>query len=279
MQLIDDLYKGLYQDISGGKGTSDKVKTTLAELNEAVDKLPEILRIWLNKPILEAKQIIGIEVTKGATEELVKAAGVELCEPCAKSFKNKFPFNQRSKKGVDISEFNNFFAIGGVADTFKKTNLKETDDFQPGVINTLDKMLVESERLRSVFFSAGNLNIDLTIKLISGSPEVEKIQLSIGSTKNNFFPGSAVRPQEVYSWPASPITAVANFRNPSIAPKFITLADAKDQWGLFKIVKNDQITIPAFGNAVFEVKTPTLKENPFKLFSKMKNLKSCRCPK
>ncbi|MEB8434444.1 type VI secretion system membrane subunit TssM [Cocleimonas sp. KMM 6892] len=279
MQLIDDLYKGLYQDISGGKGTSDKVKTTLAELNAAVDKLPEIMRIWLNKPILEAKQIIGIEVTKGATKELIQAAGADLCEPCEKAFKNKFPFNQRSKKGVDISEFNNFFAIGGVADTFKKSNLKETDDFDPSVVNTLDNMLAESERLRSVFFSAGNLNINLTLKLISASPDVEKIQLSIGSTKNNFFPGSAIRPQEVYSWPASPITAVANFRNPAIAPKFITLADATDQWGLFKLVRNDQIRIPAFGNAVFEVKTPTLKENPFKFFSKMKALKSCRCPK
>ncbi len=279
MQLLDDLYKGLYQDIAGGKGTSDKVKTTLAELNAAVDKLPEILRIWLNKPILEAKQIVGIEVTKGATKELIKTAGEDLCEPCNKTFRNKFPFNARSKKGVDISEFNNFFAIGGVADTFKKTNLKETEDLDPAVINTLEGLMGESERLRSVFFSAGNLNINLTLQLVSSSKDVEKIQLSIGSTKNNFFPGSAVRPQEVYSWPASPITAVANFRNPSIAPKFVTLADAKDQWGLFKLVKNDQIRIPAFGNAVFAVKTPTLKENPFKLFRQMKNLKACRCPK
>lgn len=279
MQLIDDLYKGFYQDISSGKGTSDKVKTTLAELNAAVDKLPEIIRIWLNKPINEAKQIIGIEVIKGATKELIKAAGAELCEPCQSAFKNKFPFNSRAKKGVDISEFNNFFALGGVADIFKKTNLKEKGDFKPEVTKTLEKLVAESERLRSVFFSAGNLNIDFTIQLISASTEVQKIQLSIGSTKNNFFPGSAIRPQEVYSWPASPITAVANFRNPSIAPKFVTLTDAKDQWGLFKLVKNDQIRIPAFGNAIFSIKTPTLKENPFKIFKKMKSLKSCRCPK
>ena len=279
MQLLDDLYKGLYQDISGGKGTSDKVKTTLAELNAAVDKLPEILRIWLNKPIKEAKQIIGLEVTKGATKELIKVAGSELCQPCESALKKKFPFDSRSRKSVDISEFNNFFAIGGVADMFKKTNLKSTDDFEPEVTNTIDKMLAESERLRSVFFSAGNLNINFTIQLVSASIEVQKIQLSIGSTKNDFFPGSAIRPQEVYSWPASPITAVANFKNPSIAPKFVTLADAKDQWGLFKLVKNDQIRIPAFGNAVFSVKTPTLKENPFKIFKKMQSLNSCRCPK
>ena len=279
MQLLEDLYKGLYQDIAGGKGTSDKVKTTLAELNAAVDKLPEILRVWLIKPIQEVKQIIGIEVTKGATKELIKVAGSELCEPCQKSFNKKFPFNNRAKKGVDISEFNSFFAIGGVADVFKKTHLKETTDFSPVVVNSLDKLIDESERIRSVFFSAGNLNINLTIQLVSASPDVEKIQLSIGSTKNNFFPGSAVRPQEVYAWPASPITAVANFRNPSIAPKFITLSDAQDPWGLFKLVKNNQIRIPAFGNAVFSIKTPTLKENPFKMFSKMKNLKSCRCPK
>ena len=279
MQLIDDLYKGFYQDISSGKGTSDKVKTTLAELNAAVDKLPEIIRIWLNKPINEAKQIIGIEVIKGATNELIKAAGAELCEPCQNAFKNKYPFNSRAKKGVDISEFNNFFAIGGVADTFKKSNLKETGDFKPEVTKTLEKLVSESERLRSVFFSAGNLNIDFTIQLISASTDVQKIQISIGSTKNDFFPGSAIRPQEVYSWPASPITAVANFKNPSIAPMFLTLTDAKDQWGLFKLVKNNQIRIPAFGNAIFSIKTPTLKENPFKIFNKMKNLKSCRCPK
>ena len=279
MQLIDDLYEGFYQDISSSKGTSDKVKTTLAELNAAVDKLPDIIRIWLNKPINEAKQIIGIEVIKGATQELIKNAGAELCEPCQRAFKNKYPFNTLATKGVDISEFNNFFALGGVADIFKKTNLKETDDFKPEVTKTLDRLVAESERLRSVFFSAGNLNIDFTIQLISASTEVQKIQLSIGSTKNNFFPGSAIRPQEVYSWPASPITAVANFKNPSIAPKFMTLTDAKDQWGLFKLVKNDQIRIPAFGNAIFSIKTPTLKENPFEIFKKIKGLKSCRCPK
>ena len=276
MQLLDDLYKGLYQDIAGGKGTSDKVKTTLAELNAAVDKLPEILRVWLIKPIQEVKQIIGIEVTKGATKELIKAAGAELCEPYQKAFDKKFPFSKRAKKGVDISEFNSFFAIGGIADTFKKEYLKDKTNFSPTVVKNLDTVIAESERIRSVFFSAGNLNINLTIQLISASKDVEKIQLSIGSTKNNFFPGSAVRPQEVYSWPASPITAVANFRNTSIAPKFITLSDAQDPWGLFKLIKNKQIRIPAFGNAVFSVKTLTLKEDPFEMFRKMKTLKSCR---
>ncbi len=279
LKLLDDLYNGLHQDIAGGKGTSDKVKTTLAELNAAVGRLPKLLRVWLNKPITEVKQIIGAEVTKGATKALVKAAGTELCEPCQKAFNKKFPFNSNARKGVDISEFNSFFAIGGVADTFKKTHLKDTTDFSPVVIDSLDKLLAESERLRSVFFSAGNLNINLTLQLTSRSTEIEKIQLSIGSTKNNFFPGSGIRPQEVYSWPASPITAVANFRNPSIAPKIITLSEANDPWGLFRLIKNDQLRIPAFGNAVFTVKTPTLKENPFKIFRKMKNLKSCRCPK
>lgn len=279
MQLIDDLYKGLYQDISGGKTISDKVRTTLSELNAAVDKHPEILRVWLIKTIQEAKQIIGVEVTKGATKELVATAGTDLCEPCKSNFKNKFPFKKSAKKGVDISEFNNYFAIGGVADTFEKSNLKDTDDIQSTAISSIEKLLSDAKRIRSVFFSTGNLNIDLTIQLISASPDVEKIQLSIGRTKNNFFPRSAVRPKEVYSWPASSINGVVTFTNPAMAPKRIVLADAGDQWGLFKLVRNNQIKIPALGNAVFSVQTPTLRDSPFKLFSKLKNITACRCPK
>lgn len=280
MQLLDDLYKGLYQDISGGAEVSNKVKTTLSELNASVDKLPRILRVWLIKTIQEAKQIIGVEVTKGATKELVGAAKEELCEPCQASFKNKFPFKSKATKGVDISEFNNFFALGGVADTFTKTSLKDVDDIDGDVTSTINKFLADSDRIRTVFFSTGNLNVDFTIQLISADPNVQKIQLAIGRTKNNFFPGSAIRPKEVYSWPASPITGVVTFNNPATAPKYITLADAKDQWGLFKLVKNDQIRVPALGNAIFSVQqTPTLKENPFKLFKKLKNIQTCRCPK
>ena len=279
MQLLDDLYKGLYQDISGGKNISDKVRTTLSELNATVDKLPEILRVWLLKTIREAKQIIGVEVTKGATKALIETAGAELCEPCKNNFKNKFPFKKRAKKGVDISEFNNYFAIGGVADTFAKSNLKETDDIQTDVISSIEKIISDAKRVRSVFFSTGNLNIDFTIKLISANPDIQKIQLSIGRTKNNFFPGSGIRPKEIYSWPASPIKGVVTFNNPAKAPKYITLTDAKDQWGLFRLVKNNLIRVPALGNAVFSVETPTLRESPFKLFSKLKNITACRCPK
>lgn len=279
MQLLDDLYKGLYQDISGGKTISDKVRTTLSELNATVDKLPEILRVWLIQTINEAKQIIGVEVTKGATKALVETAGAELCEPCSLNFKNKYPFKNKAKKSVDISEFNNFFTIGGIADTFEKSNLKDTDEIQGSTITSIEKLLADAKRIRSVFFSTGNLNIDYTLQLISASPDVQKIQLSIGRTKNNFFPGSAIRPKEIYSWPASPIKGVVTFNNPASGPKFITLSDAKDQWGLFKLVKNNQIKIPALGNAVFSVQTPSLKESPFKLFSKLKNITKCRCPK
>jgi type VI secretion system protein ImpL len=278
MQLLDDLYKGLYQDIAGGKGTSDKVKTTLSELNAAVDKLPEILRVWLIQAIQDAKKIVGVEVAKGATKELVELAAKDLCEPCKASFNKKYPFYPSAKKSVKISEFNTFFTIGGVADSFEKSNLEQTENIQVHVTKKINKLLADSKRIRTVFFSTGNLNIDYSIQLLSANADVQKIQLVIGKTKNNFFPLSSIRPKEVYSWPASPITGVVTFNNPSIAPKYITLADAKDHWGLFKLVKNNKIRIPALGNAVFLVQT-SLAENPFKLFQKMRNIKQCRCPK
>lgn len=279
LQLLDDLYKGLYQDISGGRTISDKVKTTLSELNATVDKLPEILRVWLIKPIQEAKGIIGVEVSKGATKELVGAAKEELCEPCKTSFKNKYPFKSNARKGIDISDFNNFFTLGGVADSFAKTNLKDSKDINPATIGTIKKFLADSKRIRTVFFSTGNLNVDFTVQLISANSNIQKIQLSIGRTKNNFFPGSAIRPKEIYSWPASPIKGVVTFNDPAIAPQFVTLFDAQDQWGLFKLVRNNQIKVPALGNAVFSVETPTLRESPFKLFRRLKNINKCRCPK
>lgn len=279
MQLLDALYKGLYQDISGGKDKSDQVKTTVSELNAAVAKLPEILRVWLNQTIQDTRGIIGVEVTKGTTKAVIAAAKEDLCEPCNTNFRKRYPFKKKASKGIDISEFNTFFSLGGTADSFARANLKDTGEVDAKVVATLKRLLADSERIRTVFFSTGNLNVDFEVQLISANPNVQKIQLSIGRTKNNFFPRSAVRPKEIYSWPASPITAMVTFNNPATPPRYITISDAKDQWGLFKMVKNDQIRLPALGNAVFSIRTPTLRESPFKLFQKLKSVRICRCPK
>jgi hypothetical protein len=84
----------------------------------------------------------------------------------------------------------------------------------------------------------------------------------------------------MYTWPASPITGIVTFKDPEQPVQQITISAADDQWGLFKKVKNHQLSLPHLGNALFSVKTPTLKENPFTLFSKISNtLKKCRCPK
>lgn len=279
MQLVDDLYKGLYQDISGGKDISGQVKTTLSELNAVVDKLPEILRVWLLKPIGEAKRIVGIEVTKGATRELIKQADEELCAPCKAHFKGKFPFKKYSNKNIDISEFNNYFAIGGTIDSFAKANLKTAENIKAQTLKSLNELVVNSDRIRRVFFSTGNLNISFSLQLIRADPNVHSIVLSIGTTKNSFSARSGRRPKEIYTWPASPIAGVVTYINPAQPPKFVTVTEAKDQWGLFKLVKNDQIRLPSLGNAIFSVHTPTLRDNPFKLFNKISNdLKMCKCP-
>jgi len=279
MQLIDDLYKGLYQDISGGKEVSGKVKTTLSELNAAIDKLPEILRIWLLKPIKEAKQIVGVEVTKGASKELLKKAKEALCKPCETHFKGKYPFSNHEKKSVDIAEFNTFFAVGGTADSFAKMNLQQTTDVQPHITKSLNIFSKEAAKIRRIFFSTGNLNINYSLQLISAAPEVESIQLAIGTIKNTFLPDAERQPKEMYTWPASPITGIVTFKNPEQPAQQITISAADEQWGLFKKVKNHQLFLPHLGNALFAVKTPTLKENPFTLFSKIGNtLKKCRCP-
>ena len=280
MQLVNELYEGLYQDLSGGKEVSRKVKSTLSELEAATAKLPGIIKVWMKKPIDEAKIVIGLEVTKGATNELVMTAAEDLCIPCQTYFKGKFPFNPSSKKNIDISEFNNFFVKGGILDIFVKNNLKETNNIQPEIVEKIGKFVKDSERVRRAFFSEGGLKISYTLQLISADDNVNSIQLAIGTIKNSFSARSAFRPKETYIWPASSITGVVTFKDPASPPKYIPITNPKDQWGLFKLIKNNHIKLPSsMGGGIFSVETPSLSENPFKLFTKVKNLTRCQCLK
>lgn len=274
--LINDLYIGFYDDV--GKGENNQVLTTLKDLEPEVNRLPSIPKTWLKKVISDANGIVGKEQASAKTERVLAELKKEVCLPCAKHFKKKFPFSPRARANIDVAKFTEFFSRGGTLDTFKKSQLENTQHVNSKVLKRITKLTQDGDRVRNVFFSTGSLQFNFSLALMRVAPDVQSIELSIGSVTHVFSATSGNREAKTFGWPLSPANGKVIYKDSAKPPTTFILAQPQNSWDLLRSVKNKQLRIPAAGNVIFRVDTFALAESPFEVFNKLStDLTQCRC--
>ncbi|KVN74679.1 type VI secretion system membrane subunit TssM [Burkholderia ubonensis] len=221
------------------------------------DKLPAPLQTVLSSL---ATQMAG-GISREAGTLLATQMDTSVGKVCRGMVEGKYPFAPGTQE-VDIEDFNQLFAAGGLFDTFFQKSLADYVDtsakpwrykaLTPGMPPINGPSLEPFERaatIRDVFFrdpGAKRMAWKLDAKVASLDPEITELSIDLDGQTQRYVHGP-VMPFGV-TWPGPRGGAIAEITaKPRIRPDTSTIV-ATGPWALFRLIERARVTRTASAN-------------------------------
>ncbi|MTD28152.1 type VI secretion system membrane subunit TssM [Erwinia sp. J316] len=168
----------------------------------------------------------------------------DLGEMCRNTIVGRYPFARRSKEEVRVSDFERFFAPGGLADTFFRENLtemvntsvkpwrykSESVERDSGTLKTFE----QARDIRNIFFRNGEskqLSVNFSISVPYMAPTITQLSLNFDGATMDYSHGPVVPVS--FIWPGTRAGSILNMTaQPRMADKLSGLVFT-GPWALF----------------------------------------------
>lgn len=269
-RIIDEVYATLNQEDVFGQLENNSLTNALGKLRGEAQKLPPLISAILLKTVDAASS----QVTAVIKQEALKQFGGALAETvggfCQQQLQGLYPLAGKTKAGVNLADFSEFFQRGGRVDQFRDQHLQSAK-VDAATLDKVKGQLAVADKVRQAFFSTGGLNVNFTVRLLQADPQFPSVELSIGSLSHVF---STVGDAQSYTWPNLGAQISAKAIPPPDLGEPIPITVNGDDWQLFRMVENNRFAIPNL-QAVFEV-SPAASPNPFQVANN--ELRKFKCP-
>ena len=269
--LFGEIHQAFSQDTIFDNTQNNSLKNALDKLNGEADKLPTSLRRMIKGLTLPSKSMVLGAIDDKVTEQFKGALKEKVGDFCVNNIVKYFPIKKNVKRGISLADFTNFFQLGGILDNFEKQYL-ENSTISAELKRKVEVSFKKAKGIREVFFSTGSLKVDFGLELITTHPNIASVELIINSASQSFEVGTITK--RMFSWPSSERISVLIEVKDSPGKRFEKQIYQGDAWGIFRLIKRDQLILSDFSGTKFKV-FPT-KNNPFKLAEK--SLRGFKCP-
>jgi type VI secretion system protein ImpL len=270
-QLFDEIHQAFSQDNTFEKVQNNALKNALDKLDGEADKFPKLLRDIIKSLIMPSESLVVSTLKKKAELQFKLALEKNVSNFCKKKIVNYYPVKKNAKKSITLADFTRFFQSGGILDTFKNEFLNDTD-IDKNLIQKVKKRFDQGEIIRQLFFPTGSLKLEYGLNLTSAHPDIVSIELTIGANSKKFTIGAVSK--RIFTWPSSN-QAIANIEVKDPEGKIVEVQLYNgDEWGVFRLVKNERLILTEYRGTEFKVFTP--KPSPFKLVKS--KLRGFKCP-
>ncbi|MBV8272457.1 MAG: type VI secretion system membrane subunit TssM [Cupriavidus sp.] len=217
-------------------------------LRVEAEKLPAPFFSVLSEIAGQLTQEVNVGVGKLLAAKVESSVGAA----CRRAIEGKYPFSPGSTQEVDIEDFNQVFAAGGMLDDFFKTTLAPHVDMSanpwrykpisagmPAVEGPDLEPFQRAVAIRETFFreaGARRMSWKVDAKVVSVDPEILELALDVDGQSMRYVHGP-ITPFTL-TWPGPRGGAIAEMTaSPRIRPDTSTLL-ASGPWALFRLLSH-----------------------------------------
>ena len=269
--LFGEIHQAFSQDTTFDNAQNNSLKNALDKLSGEADKLPVLMRNMIKSLTLPSKNMVEVVLKDKATEQFKDVLKEKVGDFCTQKIVKYYPIKKNVKKAISLADFTNFFQLGGILDSFEKQHLEDAS-LSAELKNKVRGAFAKARNIREIFFSTGSLRVDFGLELVTTHPNIASVELMIGSSSQIFEVGTITR--RMFSWPSSERISVLIGVKDSPGSRFEEQIYQGDAWGVFRLIKKDQLVLRKFSGTKLIV-FPA-KNSPFKLAERA--LRGFKCP-
>jgi len=255
----------------------------LIRLKQIAQKSPEPIRTWLLDIVNQTWAMMLIEATKGV-EQLWLSSVYSKFEVIGI---DRYPFNRQATKEISLEEFDNFFANGGVLDSFitqylaafYDTNLWQEKRVDGEYLQLSQALIVQLKsfniiRDTLIDHTTNSFKVPFNIKIIDLDSSAIRARVDIADQIINYYHGPSKVRELV--WPPKSGTFAVNLTIQDITKEGKQHILSKNgQWALYRLFDDSNIIMSEKGGFTSEIKIsgrelkvmiqPDSPNNPFTL--------------
>lgn len=207
--LLDEVYGSIDQKDLSGQPQNTSLSSALVKLEGEANKLPPAFGVILQKMV----QLIHGQVN-GVIQQEVRDKLNEALQDTVGSFCQQqlagYPLVAKSKQGVNLADFTEFFSQGGRVDQFRTQQLQPSKA-DSATLQQVKNQLTVADTVRKAFFQRGALGFNYSIKLVNLSPELHSLEVSTGAQTQTFKLGES----KTFAWPDGQLVQVIAIPTPA----------------------------------------------------------------
>ncbi|SGZ02964.1 Type VI secretion protein IcmF [Moritella viscosa] len=255
----------------------------LIRLKQIAQKSPEPIRTWLLDIVNQTWAMMLQEATKGVQQLWLS----DVYGKFEYIGTNRYPFNREAAEEISLEEFDNFFAKGGILDSFITQHLSAFYDinlWQPKRVNgeylqlsqALMVQLKNFNTIRDTLIdnTSNSFKVPFSIKIVDLDSSAIRAKIDIAGQVLNYYHGPSKVKELV--WPPKSGDFSVNFTIQDITKEGKQHVLSKDgQWALYRLLDDTNITTSEEGGFTSEIKVsgrelkiiirPATPNNPFTL--------------